>query len=69
MTRQSTGIAVLLAAVGMLAGLLGMEIKDLESWVFLTTPAFVGKLFIHVAAVIAAFVGGQVLPTMDKLKG
>lgn len=67
--RSAVGVVTLIAAAGMMAGLLGAEIKDLDSWVFVTTPSFVGKAFIHLASVIGAFIAGQLVPTSQRLSG
>lgn len=69
MTRTTTGRVALLAAIGMTAGLLGAEISQLQTWAPVLQPGFVGKALVHVAAVIAAYVGGQLVPTNQKFKG
>lgn len=67
--RSTLGIVTMIAAVGMMAGMIGAEIKDLESWVFIQTPEFVGKALMHIASVIGAFVAGQLVPTARRLGG
>lgn len=66
--RQTTGWIVLIAALGMGAGLVGLEIQGFESWADGMTPAFVGKSLGHLATVIAAFVSGQLVPTSGTIK-
>jgi hypothetical protein len=66
MTRTTQGWFSVLAAVGMTMALIGAEVANLSSWDPVTTPAFVGKAFVHLAAVIAAFVGGQLVPTAER---
>lgn len=66
--RQTQGVVVLIAAAGMMLGLLGMELKDVQDWVYATKPEFAGKLLIHLASVIGAFISGQLLPTYNKFK-
>lgn len=64
MTSQTTqGWIVFVAAMGMVLGLLGAEVGQLTAWDSAMSPAFVGKSLIHVATVIAAFVGGRLIPT------
>ena len=67
--RSTVGVVTLMAAAGMMAGLLGSEVKDLDSWVFVTTPSFVGKTLIHLASVIGAYIAGQLVPTSSRLSG
>lgn len=62
MTYTQAGWILALAAVGMLAGLLGVELTELQSWDDIWTVDFIGKVCIHVASVISAFVGGKLLP-------
>ena len=67
--RSTIGVITLLSAAGMMAGLLGSEVKDLDSWVFLTTPSFVGKTLVHLASVVGAYIAGQLVPTSSRLGG
>lgn len=64
--RQTAGWVVGLAALGMTLSLIGVEIREFTSFADAVTPQFVGKAMIHVATVIAAFVSGQLVPTMGK---
>lgn len=66
MTQQQQGWIVFLAAIGMMAGLMSAEVRDLPTWSAAFTPAFVGGLLTHFAAVIGAFVAGRLLPTAIK---
>lgn len=68
MTRKTQGWFSALAALGMTLALIGAEVSNLGSWEPVTTPAFVGKSLVHLAAVIAAFVGGQLVPTPERFK-
>ena len=67
MTRIASGRIVGIAAVGMLAGLVGVEIAGMASW-DVASPAFVGKMLVHVASVVAAYVSGQLIPTAEGFK-
>jgi hypothetical protein len=60
---SAIGWTVFIAALGMALGLLGSEIQSMNDWQYIRTPLFVGKACIHMASVIAAFVGGKLLPS------
>lgn len=62
------GFLVFIAALGMMAGLLSVDISQLPTFGAMWTPIFVGKSLAHVGAVIAAFIGGKLLPT-DSVPG
>lgn len=68
MTRTSTGQIVLLAALGMMAGLMATEVRELDSWAAITSPSFVGSLLAHFASIVAAYVSGQIVPTAERFK-
>ncbi len=63
MTQTTTGWVMFVGAIGMMFGLLSVDIAALDSWSAVQTPVFVGTTIGHVAAVIAAFVGGKLIPT------
>ncbi len=50
----------------MMFGLLSVDIMALKDWQALATPTFVGTFIGHVAAVIAAFVGGKISPAQRE---
>lgn len=62
MNKTTTGWTLFVAAVGMMFGLLAVDIIVLKDWAAATTPVFVGTTMGHIAAVIAAFVGGKLIP-------
>lgn len=62
MTKTTTGWLVLIAALGMMCGLLAVDIARLTEWSQATTPTFVGLFLGHLSAVIAAFIGGKIMP-------
>ncbi len=62
MTRNHTGWLVFIAALGMMAGLLGHEVSALNSWDTAMSPGFVGKALVHFGTVIGAFIAGKLLP-------
>jgi len=63
MTNKQSGYLVFIAAIGMMLGLLALDIQQLGSWKEVTTPEFVAQLMGHLASVIAAFVGGKLIPS------
>ena len=67
MTPTQTGWMVFVAALGMMLGLLSVDIAKLGDWSEVTTPGFVANLLGHLAVVIAAFVGGKIMP--EKREG
>jgi len=66
MTKTTAGWTLMLGAVGMMFGLLAVDIAALPTWDVVTKPVFVGTTMGHIAAVIAAFVGGKLIPTEPK---
>lgn len=62
MSKTTTGWVVFLAAVGMMFGLLSVDIVALKDFNSLYTPLFVGTFMGHIASVITAFVGGKLIP-------
>ena len=62
------GYLVLIAAIGMMAGLLAVDVSQLPTFGDAATPIFVGKMLAHMGAVITAFIGGKLLPT-DPVAG
>ena len=67
LSATTTGWSVFIAALGMMLGLLAVDISQLAAWSHATTPAFVGTTIGHLAATIAAFVGGRMIPTGTKI--
>ena len=63
MTPTRTGWIIFIAAVGAMLGLVSHDIAELETWSQATTPLFVSSMLAHLGAVIAAFVGGKLIPT------
>jgi len=62
MNKTTAGWLVFLAAIGMMFSLLAIDIMALSNWNEITKPIFVGTFLGHIAAVIAAFVGGKLIP-------
>ena len=59
MDRTTTGWIIFVAAFGMMLGMLAVDLAALKQWSDATTPTFVGLTLGHLAATIAAFVGGN----------
>lgn len=66
MTQNMAGWVLAIAALGMMAGLLGNEIASMPAWDTVWTPAFVGKALGHLGTVIAAYVGGRLGTQLGK---
>lgn len=62
MNQTTTGWVVFVAAFGMMLGMIAIDIASLMEWSQMQTPVFVGTTLGHLAAVIAAFVGGKIIP-------
>jgi hypothetical protein len=62
MTSTTTGWMVFVAAIGMMFGLLAVDIAAIKDWNQILTPVFIGTTMGHIAAVIAAFIGGKIIP-------
>ena len=63
MKQAHVGWMVGVAAAGMMFGLMGKEVAELTSWREVFAPSFVGEMLLHASVVIAAFVGGKLVPT------
>ena len=63
MKQAHMGYMVGFAAAGMMFGLIGKEVSELPSWGEVLKPGFVGEMLLHASVVIAAFVGGKLIPT------
>jgi hypothetical protein len=62
MSNKATGYMIFIAALGMMFTLLAGDVAHLEKWRDAIDPAFVAGMLTHLGAVIAAFVGGKLLP-------
>ena len=68
MTSTGKGWLLFVAAIGMMLGMLAVEVTKLMNWSEMTTPLFVGTTMGHLAATIAAFIGGKLIPNGDEPK-
>jgi len=66
MTQTQTGYVIFVAAIGAMLGLLAVDVSNLHGWADANTPSFVGHVMAHLGTVIAAFVGGKLIPTIEK---
>jgi hypothetical protein len=62
MTTTQTGWGLLIAGIGMMFTLLAGDVAHLEHWKDALDPAFMAGVMTHFGAIIAAFVGGKLLP-------
>lgn len=61
--QQTTmGWVIFIGALGMLFSMISVDLVALHGWNNLFTPEFVGTTIGHVGAVIAAFMGGKLIP-------
>lgn len=66
MTPTVTGWIIFVAALGMMLTLIAGDVSGLKSWSEALHPSFIGASAGHLGVVIAAFVGGKLIPTKDK---
>lgn len=62
MSQKQTGYMIFIAALGMMCTLLAGDVSNLKSWSDALDPAFVAGFMTHLGVVVAAFVGGKMLP-------
>lgn len=63
MSQKATGYMIFLAAMGMMCTLLAGDVSSLKNWGDALDPAFVAGFMTHLGVVVAAFVGGKLVPT------
>lgn len=66
MTNNGKGWLLFLGALGMMFSLLAMDVSELQSFNDVWTPKFIASMMAHLGTVIAAFIGGKLIPTEDK---
>ena len=62
MSQNTTGWIVFIAALGMMVGLVAVDVQSLEAWESARTPAFIGRAMFSFSTVVTAFIGGKLLP-------
>ena len=60
--QTTTGWIIFTGAIGMMCGMLAIDMASLKQWADMQTPLFVGTTLGHISAVIGAFVGGKIIP-------
>ena len=60
--QTTLGWVVFVGAIGMMCGMLAVDIASLKEWSQMQTPVFVGTTLGHISAVVGAFVGGKIIP-------
>ena len=55
-----------IAALGMFAGLIAVDIQNLEAWESATSPGFIGHAIFNFSTVVTAFVGGKLMPSKSE---
>lgn len=63
---KNSGWLIAIAAMGMMLGLLAGDIGALNNWHEIFYPTFIAGIMTHISAVIAAFVGGNLVPNMFR---
>lgn len=63
MSKTTTGYTIFIAALGMMCTLLAGDVSNLTKWGDALDPAFVAGFMTHLGVVVAAFLGGKMLPT------
>lgn len=63
---KSTGWVIFAAGLAMMLTLLAGDFNSLKSWHDATYPAFAGGVMLHIAAVITAAIGGNLVPNMFR---
>lgn len=67
--QTTVGWVTFVGAVGMMFGMLAIDVASLKEWSQMQTPLFVGTTLGHLAAVIGAFVGGKIIPEPTRPAG
>lgn len=55
-------LVILVAALGMMSGLLASEVKELGSWTEATNPKFIAAVMGHFSLVVGAYIAGRLTP-------
>ena len=63
MTNKQVGWLMGLGALGMMLGLMSVEVANIRTWNEVTSTVFAAKLMAHLSTVIGAFLGGKLIPT------
>jgi hypothetical protein len=61
-TQTQSGWIIGIAALGMMCGLLAVDVSQFMTWSEALKPAFIGSALGHLAVVATAFAGGKIVP-------
>jgi hypothetical protein len=61
-SQTTAGWIVFIAGLGMMAGMMAVDISKMMEFGEALKPAFIGSLLGHFAAVVTAFCGGKLIP-------
>jgi hypothetical protein len=67
MKPKHVGLLIFISALGSFLALAAVNVSELQSWSDASSPAFVAKLMIHLATVIASYVGGRIVGSDKSL--
>jgi hypothetical protein len=62
MNKTTAGWVVFVAAIGMMLGLLSVDVSQLKDLCEAYSPGFIGSTMGHISVVITAFIGGKLIP-------
>lgn len=65
MKPRHVGLLIFISALGSFLALAAVNVSELQDWQDASSPAFIAKLMIHLATVIASYVGGRIVG-LDK---
>lgn len=63
--KTNGGWLLFIAALGMMSTLLAVDVSNFKTWTDAFAPSFIGSSLAHIGTVIAAFIGGKLIPTSD----
>lgn len=69
MTPILQGRILFIAALGLMASLVSGDVSQMTTWAEVFRPAFVGSVLAHFGVVVAAYVGGRLIPTKGEGSG
>jgi hypothetical protein len=69
MTQTQSGWIIGIAALGMMCGLLAVDVSQFMTWSEALKPAFIGSAMGHLAVVGGAFLGGKLVPQGEAWDG
>ena len=66
---KTTGWIVAIAAFGMMCTLVSGDVAQLKTLNDVWSPLFISNILAHLGAVIAAFIGGNLIPNLFDKSG